>query len=350
MLQVMPQKLKLTNDRLLKALSCQNTGRPPVWLMRQAGRYMPEYRALRAKYSFLDMCHQPELVVEITQLPLTVFGMDAAILFSDILVIPEALGLGLRFEDQVGPILERPLKTPADIAALPVLDVSDSLSYVAQSIRLLKERLEVPLLGFAGAPFTIASYMIEGGSSPALKKTKQWMLRDPVSFHRLLEKIADDTIAYLNLQIDAGVDAVQLFDSWAHVLGHVQFREFSLAYLKRIVEGLKPRNVPVILFCRGASVFAKQLAEAAPAGISLDWNTDITQMRLTIPQSIALQGNIDPDLLYAPKEVIQKELDRLITGMKGDKGFILNLGHGIHPDTPVDAVKYLIDAVKRYGD
>jgi uroporphyrinogen decarboxylase len=344
----MPQTL-LKNDLLLKALSCSNTGRPPVWLMRQAGRYMPEYRALRAKYSFLEMCHNPELVLEITKLPLDAFGMDAAILFSDILVIPEALGLGLRFEDQIGPILERPLRTPADIDALPQINVYNDLSYVEQAIRLMKPELDVPLLGFAGAPFTVASYMIEGGSSKALKATKQWMLRDPISFHRLLNKIADDTIAYLEMQIKAGVDAVQLFDSWAHVLGHVQFREFSLAYMKRIVDSLQHLNTPIILYCRGSSVFANQLAEANPAAISLDWNADITQMRPAISSKIALQGNIDPDLLYAPHHVVRKEVQRLVNGMRGDKGFVLNLGHGIHPDTPVDAVRSLIDCVKESG-
>lgn len=334
------------NDLLLQALACRNQGRAPIWIMRQAGRYMPEYRALRAKHSFIEMCHQPELVAEITQLPINAFGMDAAILFSDILVIAEALGVGLRFEEGVGPVIERPLHSSADVAKLPVPNIAEALHYVPESIRMLRPQLKVPLLGFCGAPFTVASYMIEGGSSRDLKKTKQWMLRDPDSFHRLLEIITSSTIAYLNLQIDAGVHAIQIFDSWAHVLGNAQFREFSLNYFARILQGIKKRDIPVILFCRGSSTFAPLLAELSPAAISLDWNADIVRMRHMIPKNIALQGNLDPDILYADLKTIRKEVSRLLQGMRGESGYIFNLGHGIHPDTPVDAVKTLIDCVK----
>lgn len=337
------------NDLLLKALRCQNTtSRPPLWIMRQAGRYMPEYRALRSKYSFLEMCHNPELVAEVTQLPIRSFGMDAAILFSDILVIPEALGVGLRFEDTKGPIIERPLNSAFDVASLPTVSISEKLSYVDQSIRLLKPELKVPLIGFCGAPFTVASYMIEGGSNRDLRKTKQWLLRDPLSFHRLLTKLTDDTIEYLKMQINAGVDAIQIFDSWAHVLGHTQFREFSLAYFDRILNAIRQFDIPVILFCRGASVFATQLAQIAPSAISLDWNSDILQMRKIIPGKVALQGNLDPDVLYAEPSIIRKEAKRILDGMKGEPGYIFNLGHGIHPDISPDAVKVLVEFVKTY--
>jgi uroporphyrinogen decarboxylase len=314
--------------------------------MRQAGRYMPEYRQLRAKYSFIEMCHQPELVAEITQMPLRVFGFDAAILFSDILVIPEALGVGLHFEEGIGPIIERPLQSAADITKLPIPDIAKSLHYVPDAIRLLKPQLKVPLLGFCGAPFTVASYMIEGGSSRDLKKTKQWMLRDPESFHVLLDKIADSTIEYLNLQIEAGVDAIQIFDSWAHFLGHAQFRQFSLAYFDKIMRGISKRDIPIILFCRGSAAFAPILAEIAPAAISLDWNAEIAHMRTRIPSTIALQGNLDPDILYGDKHTIRKEVNNILTGMQGDPAYIFNLGHGIHPDTPVDAVKILVECVQ----
>lgn len=334
------------NDLMLNALHCKNKGRAPIWIMRQAGRYMPEYRAMRAKYSFVEMCHQPELAVQVTQLPINAFGMDAAILFSDILVIAEALGVGLRFEEKIGPIIERPLSSEKDVDALPKIDVNEKLHYVADAIKLLRLKLKVPLLGFCGAPFTVASYMIEGGSSRDLKKTKQWMLREPASFHRLLKKIADCTIAYLQMQIAAGVQAVQIFDSWAYFLGHSQFREFSLSYLKAIVDTVRPKQIPVILFCRGSSVFASQLSEVTPAGISLDWQTDITAMRKSVPANIALQGNLDPDVLYADASTIRKETQHILLGMKGDPGFIFNLGHGIHPDTPVDAVKTLVECVK----
>jgi uroporphyrinogen decarboxylase len=330
----------------MDALHCRNHNvRPPVWLMRQAGRYMSEYRALRAKYSFLEMCHQPELIAEVTQQPLHAFGMDAAILFSDILVIPEALGVGLRFEDRLGPIIERPISSYIDVVNLPKIDIKSALNYVAQGIKLLRQSLNVPLIGFCGAPFTLASYMIEGKTSRDLRKTKQWMLRDPASFHLLLDRLADEAITYLEMQIEAGVEAIQVFDSWAGVLSHSHFCEFSLAYLKKIVDKIKSK-VPVILFCRGSSVFAQDLVQANPSAISIDWNARLRDLRTFIPFSIAIQGNLDPDLLYAPLPQLRKEVNSLLHSMKGDPGYIFNLGHGITPEVPVEAVKELVDCVK----
>lgn len=341
-------KEKQANSLLIDALHCRNRQRAPVWLMRQAGRYMPEYRALRAKYSFLEMCHHPELIAEVTQQPIRAFGMDAAILFSDILVIPEALGVGLRFDEGAGPVIERPLATSADIKALPSISIRDALEYVEKGIRLLTPSLKVPLIGFCGAPFTLASYMIEGKTSRDLRKTKQWMLRDPESFHSLLNQLAEAAIAYLEMQVEAGVQAVQIFDSWAGVLGHAQFSEFSLYYLKKILERLKPK-VPVILFCRGASVFATDLAQAAPNAISIDWNARLSDIRRLVPYPTALQGNLDPDLLYAPLPKLQQEVTALLDSMKGDLGYIFNLGHGITPEVPVEAVRELVNCVKAYG-
>lgn len=338
----------MTKNRLLiEALHCRNQARPPVWLMRQAGRYMPEYRALRAKHSFLEMCHQPELIAEVTQQPLRAFGMDAAILFSDILVIPEALKVGLRFDEGAGPIIERPITQAKDVFALPKVDMHEALDYVVQGIKLLRPSLDVPLIGFCGAPFTLASYMIEGKTSRDMRKTKQWMLRDPVSFHALLDRLADDAITYLEMQVEAGVEAVQIFDSWAGVLGHAQFCEFSLAYLEKIVKRLKPK-VPVILFCRGASVFASDLVKADPSAISIDWNARLSGLRQTIPSKIALQGNLDPDILYASFPKIRQEVTALLESMRGDQGYIFNLGHGITPEVPVEAVKELVACVKGY--
>jgi uroporphyrinogen decarboxylase len=334
------------NNLMLDALHCRNEARAPIWIMRQAGRYMPEYRALRSKHSFLEMCHNSEIAAEVTMLPIRAFGMDAAILFSDILVVADALGVGLCFEEGAGPIIERPLKSDKDVEALPKIDVCEKLHYVANTIKYLKPQLQVPLLGFSGAPFTVASYMIEGGSSRDLKKTKQWMLREPTSFHKLLKKIADCTIDYLNMQADAGVHALQIFDSWAYVLGHNQFREFSLAYLKYIVDAVRPKKIPIILFCRGSSIFAKQLVEASPSAISLDWQSDLLEMRAHIPISIALQGNMDPDILYGNSATIKREATRLLKGMRNDRGYVFNLGHGILPDISVDAVKTLVDCVK----
>jgi len=307
---------------------------------------MPEYRALRAKYSFIEMCHKPELCTEITLMPIHEFGFDAAILFSDILVIPEALGVGLRFEEGKGPIIEKPLVHINDISQLKMPKIEESLSYVSSAIRLIKPQLKVPLLGFCGAPFTVASYMIEGGSSRDLKKTKQWMLRNSNSFHDLLNKISCCTIDYLKMQIKAGVDAIQIFDSWAHFLGHNHFREFSLHYLQKLMEGIKETQIPVILYCRGSSVFANQLAELQPAGISIDWNGNLAEIRSKVPSGIALQGNMDPDVLYADSKVICKEAGSLINSMRNDPGYIFNLGHGIHPDTPVESVRTLVDFIK----
>ena len=314
--------------------------------MRQAGRYMPEYRAIRSKHSFLTMCHTPELAAQVTRLPIDCFGMDAAILFSDILVVAEAFDVGLRFEDKVGPLIERPIRSSASIAALPTIDVKEKLGYVAETISLLKPTLNVPLIGFAGAPFTVASYMIEGGSSKDLRLTKKLMLNDPEAFHSLLDKIAICTIDYLNLQIKAGVNALQLFDSWANFLSMPHFKEFSLAYMKRIVNALSPHNVPIILYCKGSSVFAEELATACPAGISLDWNADINKIRERLPPSIALQGNLDPDFLYAPAPLLKSAALNMMESMKDQPGYIFNLGHGILPDVSPDAVRLLVDTVK----
>ena len=298
------------NDLLLKALRCENTARPPIWLMRQAGRYMSAYRALREKYSFLEMCHDPDLIVKVTRLPIDTFGFDAAILFSDILVIPEAMGLGLQFREKLGPLIERPIKTERDVEQIEAPDIT-RLDYVRQGIVRLKEQLEVPLIGFCGATFTVASYMIEGEGSKDLKKTKQMMLSYPDLFHRLLSKIADWSVEYLNMQIAAGVDVIQLFDSWANFLAFTQFSEFSLYYLRSIMNRLS-KPIPVILYCRGSSIFASDMAGLNPACIGLDWNCDITKMRQSIPYPIALQGNLDPHILYAPGDVIEREVNRIL--------------------------------------
>lgn len=330
------------NRRLLDALQGKNQGRPPVWLMRQAGRYLPEYRAIRERHSFLQMCHTPELIAEVTSLPLRQFNFDAAIIFSDILTIPEALGVGLRFDEGAGPIIERPLRTGADIMALPNISIPEKLAYLAQGIKLLKPTLELPLLGFCGAPFTLASYMIEGKSSRDLHTTKRWMLQDPTSFHMLLSKLTENAIQALQLQIDAGVDAIQIFDSWANVLSPDYFQQFALPYIEKIVQAIKPQ-VPVIAFSRGR--FAPFIAKAAPTAISIDWNQEIGAMRKEIPRTIALQGNLDPDCLFAPLPTLRKEVNALLNTMKGDPSFIFNLGHGILPETPLAAVHTLLECI-----
>lgn len=332
------------NDRLLLALKGQNYDRPPMWLMRQAGRYLPEYRALRAKHAFLEMCHQPELITEVTQLPLRRFAFDAAILFSDILVVAEALGRPFAFIDGRGPVLTHPLQSAQDVESLPEGGV-DLLEFVANGIRLLKPQLQVPLIGFCGGPFTVASYLIEGGTSRDWRKTKRWMFSDPKSFHQLLARIADVSIAYLNMQIAAGIDVVQIFDSWAHVLAYPQFREFSLTYMRRILEGIG-EQVPTILFCRGSCLYAEDLASLSPAGIGLDWTGDIKAIRARLGSKPALQGNLDPDILYAPQATLRRAVDDLLQSMRGDPAYIFNLGHGILPDVPLESVETLVDCVK----
>jgi len=316
--------------------------------MRQAGRYMPEYRVIRSRHSFLEMCHRPELIAEITMLPLKAFQMDAAILFSDILLIPEALEVGLHFEEKLGPVIARPIKNRAHVEALPKIDVRESLGFVAEGIKYFKiDDSKTPLIGFCGGPFTLASYMIEGGSSKDLRKTKEIMLRDPDTLHMLLDLLANYSIDYLNMQIDAGVDALQIFDSWAIFLGHPQFREFSLAYLDKIMKGIK-KDKPVIIFCRGSSVFAPDLAELNPQGISLDWNADLSRVRSQIPPGIALQGNLDPDILLASKHVLQREVYRMLASRRGDSAYIFNLGHGITPEVPYENVRALVETVQDF--
>ncbi len=331
-------------QKILQALNGKLSGTPPIWIMRQAGRYMPEYRALREKHTFLQLCHQPELIAKVTELPIKAFGMDAAILFSDILVIPEALDVGLRFEDAIGPIIERPLVQGESLKHLHGQSMKERLQYVTEGIKILKSSLKVPLIGFCGAPFTLASYMIEGKSSRMLSKTKKWMWQDPVSFHALLNRLTDCAIEFLHMQIEAGVEVVQVFESWASFLGFSQFKEFSLMYLEKIIKSIKPK-VPVILFCKGASSFIQEIAAISPSGISVDWSVDLASLRSRVPQSIALQGNLDPDVLHAAPSVIRKEAKGILNAMRHDPAYIFNLGHGIAPDTPVDAVKVLVDCV-----
>ncbi|MDP1879832.1 MAG: uroporphyrinogen decarboxylase [Parachlamydiaceae bacterium] len=338
----------MNQSRFLQALACSNhSHRPPIWMMRQAGRHLASYRELRSKHSFLEMCHNPDLISKVTLLPIENYDLDAAILFSDILVIPEAMGMNLRFEDQVGPLFESPIENNAMIESLASSENVNSLDYVAQGIKQVKSKLKIPLIGFCGAPFTVASYMIEGRSSRSLKKTKQWMFQNPEGFHSLLDKITEWSIAYLKLQINAGVNAVQIFDSWANYLAHHQFREFSLNYLKKILDGIKDTGIPTILFCKGSSVFAPQLSEINPSGIGIDWNCQLSQMRQIIPKNIALQGNLDPDILYAPLNKLESEVNRLLDEMQDEPGFIFNLGHGLLPDISEKAVHTLVECVKR---
>ncbi len=333
----------------LDALACKNHSRPPVWLMRQAGRYLPQYAQLRKKYSLWQMFHEPELSYQITRMPIDILGVDASILFSDILVIVEALGLQLAFPEGIGPVVTPNLQKLEDVDNLPLLSVEETLGYVKKSIELFKKNSSTPLLGFCGGPFTVASYMIDRGERGNLSKTKQWLYRHPQNFHTLLKKITKATIAYLQMQIDAGVNAIQIFDSWANVLPHPYLVEFSLSYLEEIISSVKKRNIPVIIFCRGASHFPDVLAPLKPNAISFDWHREMVHLRKHVPATIAVQGNLDPDILKTTPEIIRSCTLNILDSMKEDPGFIFNLGHGVLPQTPVENVRCMVDTVKSYS-
>lgn len=331
----------------IKAAFSKSTERPPVWMMRQAGRFMKEYWEIKNKYSFLEMCKTPEIAADVTMLPVDLLGIDAAILFSDILVTAEAMGGELDFIQGVGPRFANPVTCAQDVARLDT-DVIGRLKYVEDAIKVIQQRLNgsIPLIGFAGAPFTVMSYLVEGKSSRDFKLTKLMLHNQPELAHELLSKIAKVTVDYLNMQIRAGVNAVQIFDSWAAALAWDDYKEFSHAYISQIIAGLERKDIPVISFCKGSSVFAPVMAEAKPDVISVDWNADLAMLKRSLPAGIAVQGNLDPHILYADKTVIRKRILKLHEQMKGENGFIFNLGHGIMPDIPFDNVKYAIEVIK----
>ena len=336
----------------LNATQSLNTiGRPPIWMMRQAGRYMPTYRAIREKHTFLEMIRTPEIATDITLQPIDQFGFDAAILFSDILVTAEVLGRKVEFVEKKGPIFDRAIRTMADVAELFTDHVTEKLAYVTSAIRLLKPELQkrnTPLIGFAGAPFTVAAYMVEGQSSSDLKILKTMLFNDPGTVHALLEKLTKVTIDYLNAQIEAGVDALQLFDTWAIHLSWDDVQEFSFNYIHKILENLhNPRRIPITLFAKGSSAFAPLMATMPIDVISLDWNADLRCMRQQYPQ-LAIQGNLDPYVLYASPDILTERISRLLGAMGRDPGYVFNLGHGIMPDMNPESIRRVVDIVKGY--
>lgn len=340
----------LQNDLLIRAAFSQPTERPPVWMMRQAGRFMKEYWDIKNRHSFLEMCKTPEIAADVTMLPVDLLGVDAAILFSDILVTAEAMGGRLSFEQGVGPRFANPVRNRADADALRT-DVVGKLQYVADAIKVIQQRLDgsIPLIGFAGAPFTVLSYLVEGGSSKDFKRTKLLLHNDPELAHFILRKIADVTIDYLNMQIAAGVNALQLFDSWALALSWDDYRSFAHNYNAYIISKLDRSGIPVISFCKGSSVFAPVMAEAGPDVVSVDWNADLRMVKDALPAGMAIQGNLDPFVLYADKKVIRERILQLFERMRGVDGFVFNLGHGIMPDIPFDNVKYAVEVVREFS-
>jgi uroporphyrinogen decarboxylase len=345
----------LANDRLLRALLRQPVDRTPIWIMRQAGRYLPEYRATRSRAgSFMDLCQNPELACEVTLQPLRRFPLDAAILFSDILTVPDAMGLGLYFEAGEGPRFRDPVRSLADIERLPIPDPEQELRYVMDAVRLIRRELNgsVPLIGFSGSPWTLATYMVEGAGSRDFAETKRLLYGEPQAMHALLQKIAAAVTAYLNAQIRAGAQAVMIFDTWGGSLTPRHYREFSLAYMERIIAGLlreqDGERVPVVLFTKGGGAWLESQADAGADALGLDWTIDIADAAARVGDRVALQGNLDPAVLYAGDEVVRAEALRVLEGFRQPTGHVFNLGHGIHPGIDPDRVATLVDTVQRY--
>jgi uroporphyrinogen decarboxylase len=351
----------INNDRLIRACRRQEVDRAPVWMMRQAGRYMPEYRALRAKYDFMTMCKTPELAAEVSMQPYEILGVDAVIMFSDILVPVEAMGMKLDIVESKGPVLEDPIRAEAQIEKLIVPDPVETMPFVMETIRLLRKRLDAsaPLIGFAGAPFTLASYMVEGGGTRNYAEIKRMMYREPMTIHRLLDKLADTIILYINAQIEAGAQVVQLFDTWAGELSAADYEQFALPYERKVFERIHrdpsgrdpegPRHsgsaVPAILYVNGCSHILEKMAEAGADVLSIDWRIDLAEARRRVGDKVALQGNLDPcELLGTPETIAESVKEILKKG--GGLGHVMNLGHGILPMVPVENARAFIETAK----
>jgi len=345
----------LKNDLLLRALLREPTPRRPIWLMRQAGRYLPEYRATRARAgNFLAMCTNPEIACEVTLQPVDRYSLDAAILFSDILTIPHAMNLGLEFEAGEGPKFGRPVRTPADIDKLGVPDPGSDLKYVIDAVGLVRRELadRMPLIGFAGSPWTVATYMVEGGGSKAFGHIKRMMYEAPRDLHRLLELLTQATILYLNAQIAAGAQAVMLFDTWGGILTPVQYENFSLRYMAEVVDALtrkaQGRRVPNIVFTKGGGAWLAKIAAIGCDAVGVDWTTDLKVARQNVAGRVALQGNLDPSALFAPPETLRAETLRVLDSYGAGPGHVFNLGHGITPDVDPERVAVLVETVRSY--
>ena len=342
----------LKNDRLIKALLRQPVDRTPVWIMRQAGRYLPEYREIRAKAGdFMTLCSTPELACEVTLQPLRRFELDAAILFSDILTIPDAMGLGLYFSEGEGPKFKETIDSASDVKKLIIPDPADKLRYVTDAVSLIRKELngDVPLIGFAGSPWTLATYMVEGGSSKTFSKIKAMLFEDPASAHLLMSKLADSVATYLNAQIEEGAQAVMVFDSWGGALTTPHYKDFSLAYMQQIVDQLirekDGEKIPVVLFTKGGGMWLQDIANTGCDAMGLDWSVDINKARQLIGDKVGLQGNMDPAIMATNPEVIKQEASRILAEFGHGNGHVFNLGHGITPNITPENVGALVDAV-----
>ena len=339
----------MSNDLFIKACFRQPTPRTPVWIMRQAGRYLPQYRSVRAKVDFLTLCKTPELAAEVTIQPVDIIGVDAAIIFSDILVVSEAMGMELNVEEgKGGPEFPSPIRSVAAIAGLTATPPIERLKFVMDALRLTRKTLDgkVPLIGFSGSPWTLAAYMVEGHGSRNFRYIKELIYRSPKDAHALLEKLAHTVAAYLSAQIEAGAQAVQIFDTWGGLLTQDAFNEFSLRYIRQVIDETTARGVPIIVFCKDCGHSLKQIADVRCQMVGLDWTTDIREARELVGDRVALQGNLDPTILYASPEVIRREVKSILTKFGKGPGHVFNLGHGILPDIPVEHVKEFVQAVK----
>lgn len=339
------------NTTFLKACRGEPIDYTPVWMMRQAGRYLPEYHTVRSRYTFLEMCKTPEAAAEVTIQPVDLIGVDAAILFSDILVVPEAMGAPLDFLEKKGPVFSNPVRDQAGVDGLIVPDPEEKLGYVMAAIRLLRRELatKVPLIGFAGAPFTIATYLIEGGSSKNFFLTKQMIYTNPALYGRLLEKITESTILYLKAQAEAGAQALQIFDSWAGVLAPCDFAEFAFPYARRIIKALKESGVeaPIIYFANNGATLLDQCKHSGADVLGLDWRINLDDAATIVGPEITLQGNLDPCALLLPPDKMEQRVARILEQGKAARGHIFNLGHGIVPEIPPAQAKLLVDTVHR---
>ena len=334
----------MTDAPFLKACRREAAPYTPVWLMRQAGRYMPEYRAVRTRYGFLDLCKDPAAAADVTVTAVERLGVDAAIIFADILLILEPLGVGLEFSKGDGPVLHRPVRTPADVERLPRVDAAAAVPYVYEAVRQARAALKVPLIGFSGAPFTLASYVIEGGGSRNYVHTKTLMYAAPDAWHTLMRCLTTAVVGYLNRQIAAGADAVQLFDSWVGCLGPEDYRRFVLPHMQRLIAAITP-GVPIIHFGTGTGGLLELMRQAGGDVIGIDWRVDLGVGWQRVGHDVAVQGNLDPVVLFAPVEEIRAQVRDILDRAHGHPGHIFNLGHGILPQTPVDHVVALVDMV-----
>jgi len=343
---------ELQNDLLLRALLCEPVARTPVWIMRQAGRYLPEYREIRAQAGdFMSLCRNPELACEVTMQPLRRYKLDAAILFSDILTVPDAMGLGLYFETGEGPKFERPVRSTSEIKNLPVPDIADDLGYVLDAVRTIRKELagRVPLIGFAGSPWTVGTYMVEGRSSRDFKTIRGLASENPAALEMLLDKVARTTTNYLNAQIESGAQAIMVFDTWGAALEPDDYRRFSLASMQKIVDGLiresDGRRIPVILFTKTAGKLLADMVGTGCDALGVDWTTDLATARQYVEDKVALQGNLDPAILRESAEVIRQGVADTLASYGDGPGHVFNLGHGITPDIDPDNLSVLVDAV-----